>query len=77
PVWVEDQKAQLGDDGWRQEVERNFLSSGETYIDPKLLKALQDRTKDIHTVRRLFREWTNKDDKLEKNDGWGDIGAFW
>lgn len=36
PKWVEEQKAQLGDKGWRQEVLRSFLDSGETYIPASL-----------------------------------------
>jgi hypothetical protein len=65
--WVETMKAQLGEDGWLQEVEGDFLGSGDTYIPAHLLEAISKRANNILPVRKLFSQWTNKDSVAEQN----------
>lgn len=65
PVWVEDQKAQLGEKGFAQEVLRSFLGSGETYIPPHILAELDRQTRDNNPIRKAFKQWTNKATRAE------------
>ena len=46
PDWVEDQKANLSEKGWQQEVLRSFLGSGETFIPSKIIMELDDMVRD-------------------------------
>lgn len=55
PEWEKKMRANLGEKGWAQEILGSFLSSGETYIDPKTLTNLEKIC--IDPVERLFPEW--------------------
>lgn len=73
PEWANSMKANLGEKGWQQEVLRNFLGSGETYVSPKIIGQLDKLTKYNNPVRTAFNKWTNEEqikNNLEK-------GALW
>ena len=74
PKWVKDTRANLGEKGWAQEVLRSFLGSGETWVSPKILEVLEQKTRDIVPVRVLFDKWNNQTDKEVKD--W-ETGALW
>jgi hypothetical protein len=71
--WVKEQKVQLGEKGFLQEVLREFLGSGETYIPSALIREITDRTNDMHPIKKLFPKWCNKDENLEEQEK----GALW
>jgi len=60
PDWVKETHAQLGPKGWLQEVEKQFLGSGDTYISSDILIELTKKTKGIEPIRKLFPEWNNQ-----------------
>lgn len=76
PKWVRDTRANLGDKGWRQEVLRDFLGSGTTYIEPDIIREMSKKARDCTTIRKLFPEFNNHD-KGEVVDDWSDKGALW
>lgn len=57
--WVMDTKAQLGPKGWMQEIEKQFLGSGDTYFSLEVLQRADKRTKFMEPVRKLFPEYNN------------------
>jgi len=57
--WISDTKAQLGPKGWMQEIEKQFLGSGDTYFSLDVLKRINERTKFREPVRKLFPEYNN------------------
>lgn len=59
PDWVKSTRAQLGEKGWKQEVMRDFLGAGDSYIDPEIIEDLSVITKDIQPIRKLFPKWNN------------------
>lgn len=71
--WVKEQKVQLGEKGFLQEVLREFLGSGETYIPSALIREITDRTKDMHPIKKLFPRWCNKDEGVDQENN----GALW
>ena len=58
--WVKEQKAQLGEKGFLQEVLREFLGSGETYFPARVITQLTEQTRNNHPSRKLFPKWVNK-----------------
>jgi hypothetical protein len=74
--WVRETRANLTEKGWRQEVLRDFLGSGTTYIHPDIIRELGKNVRDIKPIRKLFPEFNNTD-KSELIDDWGDKGALW
>lgn len=85
PEWVSDQKAQLGEKGWLQEVLRSFLGSGETYIPSNVVAKLVESTQNNPPKRKLFKKWVNtiletEDDEdiiQEFDESWEREGAMW
>lgn len=73
--WVREQKAQLGEKGWKQEVMGDFLGSGDTYIDQKILTELHEKTLEIKTKRRSFAQYLNQTKRSEET--WDQDGALW
>jgi phage FluMu gp28-like protein len=57
--WVKKTRAQLGEKGWLQEVMRDFLGAGESYIDPEIINDLDLVTREIEPIRKLFPEYNN------------------
>ena len=72
--WVKQTRAQLGEKGWLQEVMRDFLGAGESYIDPEIINDLDLVTREIEPIRRLFPEYNNhyeaQDIALDELDDW-------
>lgn len=65
PDWIEEQKAQLGEKKFLQEVMRSFLGSGETYISAKIIAELDKATSDNVPIRKLFKKWANRATRAE------------
>lgn len=77
PEWAEEQRAQLGEKGFLQEILRVFLGSGDTYIPGKELARLDEELKNIYPKRKLFAKYQNKtrNDDPDINDE--NKGALW
>jgi len=73
PEWADITKANLGEKKWQQEILRDFLGSGETFISPHIIGQLNRYTKASPPIRTAFEKWTNRDAKKQK---WPD-GALW
>lgn len=74
PQWVKDQKANLGEKGWLQEVIGSFLNSGETYISSKIISNLQELVNKTEPKRKKFKKWCNTTDN---NEQYENDGALW
>lgn len=74
--WVRDTRANLGEKGWRQEVLRDFLGSGTTYIDADIIRELGKKARENIPIRKLFPKFNNHDRSEIIND-WEDKGALW
>lgn len=73
PEWAEAMRANLGEKGWRQEVLRDFLGSGETYISTNVISQYDRAARNLIPSRTAFSKWTNE--SQQKQD-W-DNGALW
>jgi hypothetical protein len=77
PEWAKQTRANMTDKAWRQEVLRDFLSSGETYVPPNVIGHLEKFTKNNIPLRTAFSKWTNKNPReLTKTEDW-ENGALW
>jgi len=74
PNWSIEQKAQLGERGFLQEVLRVFLGSGETYISSNKLTELDRTTKKKIPYKKILPSWANRSDISENDMG---KGALW
>ncbi len=74
PEWVEDTRANLGEKGWQQEIERSFQNSNNAWIDLSLIKIITTETRFKEPLRMQFPKWKN--DRLEREVKW-DKGALW
>lgn len=77
PKWVAEQKAQLGERGFLQEVLRQFLGTGQTYINYKLITELTEKTAHNYPIKKLFPEWVNLKGRANQLDSEENKGAFW
>lgn len=75
--WVKEQKAQLGEKGWQQEVLGSFLGSGETYIPMHIIGELIEFTRNNSPKRKSFRKWANTHGTDSSLDEWEKDGALW
>jgi hypothetical protein len=73
PEWAEAMRANLGEKGWRQEVLRDFLGSGDTYISTNVISQYDRASKSSPPVRTTFAKWANEEQKGQES---GD-GALW
>jgi hypothetical protein len=73
PDWAKEMKANLGEKGWQQEVLRDFLGSGETYVSSNIISQLDKLTRYNVPIRTAFEKWTNE--KQRKNNQ--ESGALW
>jgi len=64
--WVKQTRAQLGEKGWLQEVMRDFLGAGDSFIPPDIINDLDLVTREIDPVRMLFPQWNNYDEAREQ-----------
>lgn len=75
--WVDEQKQQLGEKGFLQEVLREFLGSGETYIPSGVLRDLSDYANKMHPIKKLFPKWVNKTGRAAQLESEHEKGALW
>lgn len=77
PLWVKEQKSQLGQKGWDQEVLGSFLNSGETYIPSHIIGELQKLTRNNEPIRKTLKNWINQNEIAENTDEFNEQGALW
>ena len=74
PKWVRQTRAQLGEKGWRQEVLRDFLGSGESFIPNSVINNLDLVSSEIEPIRMLFPQWNNhyeaKEQRVDDLETW-------
>lgn len=75
PNWEKEQRSQLGEKGFLQEVLRSFLGSGETYIPSDKLTQLDQKTRKTDPIKRIFSQYVNKD--AQDEEGGFEKGALW
>lgn len=75
--WVKEQKAQLGDKGFLQEVLREFLGTGETYFPAKTITQLTEQVRNNFPSRKLFPKWANKTGRIAQLEEEHNKGAMW
>jgi hypothetical protein len=73
PEWAEAMRANLGEKGWQQEVLRDFLGSGDTYISSTVISQYDRTVRNIAPSRTAFSKWTNESQRKQE---WED-GALW
>jgi hypothetical protein len=73
PEWAEAMRANLGEKGWRQEVLRDFLGSGETYVSTNVITQYDRVAKESPPARTAFPKWINEGQRA----GEWDEGALW
>ena len=77
PEWVRKTRRNMGEKAWKQEVLRDFLGSGETYIPSHILKELAERTETLEPIHVMFEKYANKETIAEEwNENWRS-GALW
>lgn len=64
--WVKATRAQLCEKGWQQEVMRDFLGAGDSYIPSDIINDLDLVTREIEPIRMLFPKWNNLDEAREQ-----------
>ena len=77
PKWVAEQKAQLGEKGYLQEVLREFLGSGETYFSSKIVRELTETTMNNNPSKKLFPKWCNLHGHAANVESESYKGALW
>lgn len=75
--WVAEQKAQLGEKGFLQEVLREFLGTGDTYFSAKIIRQLMEQTINNFPSRKLFSKWANQTGFVSHIEKDGNRGALW
>lgn len=73
PKWAEESRMNLGEKGWRQEILRDFLGSGDTYISSSVISQYDRAVKGSSPVRSAFSKWKNEGEKM----GDWEAGALW
>lgn len=74
PDWARSTRANMGEKAWKQEVLRDFLGSGETFIPANVIGQLNRYTAYNTPSRTAFQKWHNPIDVNKLN--W-DEGALW
>ena len=75
--WAADQRSQLGEKGFRQEVLREFQGSGETYFSTRVLTRLNEQTRNNYPSRKLFPKWVNLKGRVAQLEHDESKGAMW
>lgn len=73
PNWVKEQKSQLGERGFLQEVLRVFLGSGDTYILSTKLNEIDKTTKESEPLKKLFPQFANRNDDSQDESNKGSL----
>jgi hypothetical protein len=67
PEWAKRTRGNLGERAFQQEILRNFLGSGSTYINPETISRLSKQVK--YPIRKLLPEWdSSQEEDLEKEE---------
>jgi hypothetical protein len=66
PKWVDIVRAQLGEKGFAQEILRDFLGAGDSYISEAIINDLEIEARKMEPLRILFKEWANKANRTKK-----------
>ena len=77
PSWVSEQKSQLGEKGFLQEVLREFLGTGETYFPSNCIRQLTENTRNNAPSKKLFSKWTNTVGHAFHVESEHNKGALW
>jgi len=77
PLWVAEQKSQLGEKGFLQEVLREFLGTGETYFPSNCIRQLTENTRNNAPSKKLFSKWTNTVGHAFHVESEHNKGALW
>ena len=77
PEWVRKSRRNMGEKAWKQEVLRDFLGSGETYIPSHILKELAERTRDREPLHVMFEKYANKQANIDETKENWESGALW
>lgn len=77
PNWVKEQRQQLGEKGFMQEIMRSFLGSGETYFPSATIAELEKITNIFKPIKKLFPQFSNKDASSEEKEDEFSRGALW
>lgn len=77
PEWISDQKAQLGEKGFLQEVMRQFLGTGQTYINYQIIMELTEKVKKTEPIRKLFPQYVNLHGRAAQLESEINKGALW
>ncbi len=74
PVWVKATRAQLGEKGWLQEIMRDFLGAGSSYIPADIINDLDIAIRELQPNRKLFPQHNNlieaKEERVTDPDNW-------
>jgi hypothetical protein len=73
PEWAEAMRANLGEKGWQQEVLRDFLGSGDTYISSTVISQYDRTVRNTAPARTAFSKWTNESQQKQDFED----GALW
>jgi hypothetical protein len=73
PEWAEATRVNLGEKGWRQEILRDFLGSGDTYISSNVISQYDKASRSVIPSRTAFSKWANE---TQQKYEW-DEGALW
>jgi len=73
PEWAEAMRANLGEKGWQQEVLRDFLGSGDTYISSNVISQYDRSVRNVAPSRTAFSKWTNESQQKQDFED----GALW
>lgn len=74
PKWIQEMKKNLGDKLFAQEILRDFMDSGETYIPGRVIVELTKKTRETPPVRTAFNNWNIVGSDLDLD--WEE-GALW
>jgi hypothetical protein len=73
PQWAEESRVNLGEKGWQQEILRDFLGSGDTYISSTVINQYDKIARNTIPTRTAFAKWTNEN---QQKQDW-ENGALW
>jgi hypothetical protein len=77
PGWITEQRQQLGEKGFLQEVLRSFLGSGETYFPSNVITELDESTSRLEPIKKMFPKFSNLDASSEEKPNDFSKGALW
>ena len=76
PEWARQTKANMGEKEWQQEILRDFLGSGETYIPTRIIGQLDRFTRNNAPIRAAFDKYENRQKENSRKADW-ERGALW